>query len=326
MHGGGFYHVKKYKVAPPVLPDHLAWFKWEAYTTWLSGFALMVVLYYFNANAYLIDPVGRRPQLVGGGRDQHRACSSSPGSSTTSSAGSCCRGAGTARSCSGSLLIAADGGRRLGLRRAVPAARRVPPGRRDARHDHGRQRLLQHHPGPLGADQRQEGRPRARSDAGHRRQAALGPQQLLHAAGAVHDDRRALRVRLRRRRSLARAARDHAARRPGRGSSSTCATRAARSGRSRRSAPSASLLLAVGDPPGRRRRAAAPHDGRVRTGGARDRAALRAVPRAGADPARLLEPAGRDRARDARADRGAGERHRERRLDEGDAARQPHRA
>ena len=56
MHGGGFYHVKKYKVAPPVLPDHLAWFKWEAYTTWLSGFALMVVLYYFNANAYLIDP------------------------------------------------------------------------------------------------------------------------------------------------------------------------------------------------------------------------------------------------------------------------------
>ena len=56
VHGGGFYHVKKYKVAPPVLPEHLAWFKWEAYTTWLSGFALMVVLYYFNASSYLIDP------------------------------------------------------------------------------------------------------------------------------------------------------------------------------------------------------------------------------------------------------------------------------
>ncbi len=56
VHGGGFYHVKKYKVAPPVLPEHLAWFKWEAYTTWLSGFALMVVLYYFNARTYLIDP------------------------------------------------------------------------------------------------------------------------------------------------------------------------------------------------------------------------------------------------------------------------------
>jgi len=56
IHGGGFYHVKKYKVAPPELPSHLAWFKWEAYTTWLSGFALMVVLYYLNARAYLIDP------------------------------------------------------------------------------------------------------------------------------------------------------------------------------------------------------------------------------------------------------------------------------
>jgi uncharacterized membrane protein len=56
IHGGGFYHVKKYRVAPPVLPEHIAWFKWEAYTTWLSGFALMVVLYYFNASAYLIDP------------------------------------------------------------------------------------------------------------------------------------------------------------------------------------------------------------------------------------------------------------------------------
>ncbi|RDI73263.1 hypothetical protein Gocc_3058 [Gaiella occulta] len=56
VHGGGFYHVKKYRVAPPLLPEHLAWFKWEAYTTWLSGFGLMVVLYYFNASAYLIDP------------------------------------------------------------------------------------------------------------------------------------------------------------------------------------------------------------------------------------------------------------------------------
>jgi uncharacterized membrane protein len=56
VHGGGFYHVKKYKVAPPTLPDHLAWFKWEAYTTWLSGFGLMVVLYYLNASTYLIDP------------------------------------------------------------------------------------------------------------------------------------------------------------------------------------------------------------------------------------------------------------------------------
>jgi uncharacterized membrane protein len=56
VHGGGFYHVQKYKVAPGTLPEHLAWFKWEAYTTWLSGFALLVVLYYLDAHSTLIDP------------------------------------------------------------------------------------------------------------------------------------------------------------------------------------------------------------------------------------------------------------------------------
>jgi len=56
IHGGGFYLVQKYRVAPPSLPESLHWFKWEAYTTWLSGFALMVVLYYLHAHASLIDP------------------------------------------------------------------------------------------------------------------------------------------------------------------------------------------------------------------------------------------------------------------------------
>lgn len=55
IHGGGFYRVQKYRVAPPALPEILHWFKWEAYTTWLSGFALLVVLYFFNADTYLID-------------------------------------------------------------------------------------------------------------------------------------------------------------------------------------------------------------------------------------------------------------------------------
>jgi uncharacterized membrane protein len=55
VHGGGFYHVQKYRVAPPVLPERLAWFKWEAYTTWLSGFALLCIVYFSNARAYLID-------------------------------------------------------------------------------------------------------------------------------------------------------------------------------------------------------------------------------------------------------------------------------
>jgi len=55
VHGGGFYRVQKFTPAPPRLPDVLHWFKWEAYTTWLSGFALLIVLYYFNADTYLID-------------------------------------------------------------------------------------------------------------------------------------------------------------------------------------------------------------------------------------------------------------------------------
>jgi uncharacterized membrane protein len=56
VHGGGFYQVQKYVVAPRVLPEHLAWFKWEAYTTWLSGFALMLVLYYLEASSALVKP------------------------------------------------------------------------------------------------------------------------------------------------------------------------------------------------------------------------------------------------------------------------------
>ena len=56
VHGGGFYQVQKYVVAPRVLPEHVAWFKWEAYTTWLSGFALMLVLYYLEASSALVKP------------------------------------------------------------------------------------------------------------------------------------------------------------------------------------------------------------------------------------------------------------------------------
>ena len=56
VHGGGFYHINKYLVAPETLPEHLTWFKWESYATWLSGFALLVVVYYLGAEFYLIDP------------------------------------------------------------------------------------------------------------------------------------------------------------------------------------------------------------------------------------------------------------------------------
>ncbi len=56
IHGGGFYYVEKYKVAPTVIPAHLHWFKYEAYFTWLSGFALMFIVYYADARSFMIDP------------------------------------------------------------------------------------------------------------------------------------------------------------------------------------------------------------------------------------------------------------------------------
>jgi uncharacterized membrane protein len=55
VHGGGFYHIQKYLVAPAQMPEHLTWFKWESYSTWLTGFALMAIVYYAGADLFLID-------------------------------------------------------------------------------------------------------------------------------------------------------------------------------------------------------------------------------------------------------------------------------
>ncbi|UTW02199.1 urate hydroxylase PuuD [Amphritea atlantica] len=56
IHGGGIYHLEKYKLAPPKMPEQLHWFKWEAYATFLSGFTLLAVVYYLNAQLYLVAP------------------------------------------------------------------------------------------------------------------------------------------------------------------------------------------------------------------------------------------------------------------------------
>lgn len=64
VHGGGFYHNQKYQVAPASMPEHLHWFKYEAYFTWISGFSLLVLIYYFGAQSFLIDPT--RAQLSTG--------------------------------------------------------------------------------------------------------------------------------------------------------------------------------------------------------------------------------------------------------------------
>jgi len=56
VHGGGFYHIQKYLVAPAEMPDHLIWFKWESYMTWISGFTMLILVYYLGAEMFLIDP------------------------------------------------------------------------------------------------------------------------------------------------------------------------------------------------------------------------------------------------------------------------------
>ena len=56
VHGGGFYHVEKFTVAPPQMPSHLQWFQWDANLTFMTGFGLLIVQYYLHAKSYLIDP------------------------------------------------------------------------------------------------------------------------------------------------------------------------------------------------------------------------------------------------------------------------------
>ncbi len=55
VHGGGFYHIQKYMVAPARMPEDLIWFKWESYMTWISGFALLILVYYLGGELYLVD-------------------------------------------------------------------------------------------------------------------------------------------------------------------------------------------------------------------------------------------------------------------------------
>lgn len=56
IHGGGIYHLEKYKLAPPKMPENLHWFKWEAYFTWMSGIALLCLVFYWQPTLYLLKP------------------------------------------------------------------------------------------------------------------------------------------------------------------------------------------------------------------------------------------------------------------------------
>ncbi len=99
IHGGGFYRIEKYRVAPAELPEPLHWFKWEAYTTWLSGFALLVVVYYVDADLYLDRPRRRRPARSGRQSRSASGCSSRAGWSTRSCVARCAAASGWSRRC-----------------------------------------------------------------------------------------------------------------------------------------------------------------------------------------------------------------------------------
>ena len=144
VHGGGFYHVRKYLTAPGTLPKDLIWFKWEAYLTWATGFLLLVVLYYLQADTYLIDPNVRALEpwqaisisvasLALGWVLYTALCRSPIGRNT-----------GLLAACLFAMLL----GFAYCLYAALLGARGLHPHRRPHRHHHGGQRLHGDHPQP----------------------------------------------------------------------------------------------------------------------------------------------------------------------------------
>ena len=194
IHGGGFYRIEKFQVAP-----HDA-----------SGAAALV-----QVGGLLDVDLGlralRRPLLPPGAHDADRPGGRRPVDAPRRSAraSACSRSAwlvydvlcrtvgqrseARARACILGLVAVTA----YGVDAAVRAARRVPAGGRDARDDHGRERLLRDHPGAPGARAREGGGPRARPGRERARQAALDAQQLPDAAGAVRDARGPLPVHVR---------------------------------------------------------------------------------------------------------------------------------
>ena len=121
----------------------LHWFKWEAYSTWLSGFALLVVLYWWHADLYIVDRNVSRDHAAAGGRAQRRAARRRLDRLRPACA------SGSASRTSGCSAVAADrvaDRGRVGAVARVQRPRDVHPDRRDARHDDGRERAVRHHP------------------------------------------------------------------------------------------------------------------------------------------------------------------------------------
>ena len=153
LHGGGFYRVEKFRVAPERLPDPLHWFKWEAYTTWLSGFALLIVVFYVHASTYLVDPAVRDLTTW-------EAIVISIGGLALAWVvyDGLCRTFPNDEGVLAVLVFAFICVSAWGAGELFAGAGVIHPGRRDDRDDDGRQRLLRDHPGAARAGAGEEGR------------------------------------------------------------------------------------------------------------------------------------------------------------------------
>jgi hypothetical protein len=152
VHGGGFYHIRKFLVAPEAMPEHLTWFKWESYATWLSGFALLVLVYYGGASLYLVDPnVFDIPVWAA------------------------------------ILISLASLAVGLGLYAGVHGPRSVPASGRVHRDDHDGECVSHHYAEPADRCRRFEGGTHAGPEIWADRQATLDPQQLSDPASHLSD-------------------------------------------------------------------------------------------------------------------------------------------
>lgn len=192
VHGGGFYHIQKYLVAPENMPEHLTWFKWESYVTWLSGFGMLALVYYAGADLYLIDPnvldVSKPTaiaislaSLAFGWVAYDTICRSPLGNDNT-----------RLMVLLYFVLVAVAWGYTQLYR-----ARRLPAPRRLHGDDHVGQRVLHHHSEPEEGRCRPDRRPHARSGARQTGEAALDTQQLPDVACPVPDAVEPLSARLR---------------------------------------------------------------------------------------------------------------------------------
>ncbi len=204
VHGGGFYNPQKYRTAPAELPQTLHWFYWEAYTTWLSGFFLLCLLYFGQANVYLIDPavaalsvpvaIGIALAFLVVGWLVYDALCRSPLGRNDGALGAVLfvlLGAAAYALCHlysgrGAYILF---GATIGTMMVANVFFVIIPGQREM------------------VNAKRDGRP-LDPVYGTPRQAALGAQHLLHPARAVRDDQQPLRADLRREVQLARADRD----------------------------------------------------------------------------------------------------------------------